>query len=67
MSFWSIFEGIRRVVIFALGVLIFLDGLILADSTIAVTELILGMIMVGILPVDTLFTRFVNLRKEKDK
>jgi hypothetical protein len=50
---WRVFAGFRRVVIFLLGVLVFLKGTFYDDYS--VPELIVGMIMVGVLPVENLF------------
>ena len=49
-TFWRRFETVRRIVIFLLGSLCFLKGVIAPQNTIP--ELIIGMIMVGILPLD---------------
>jgi hypothetical protein len=48
--FWKIFDGIRRIVVFLLGVLIILDSL--RDSEAIIPELVIGMVMVGILPIE---------------
>lgn len=48
---WNVFAGIRRIVIFALGVMLFLDGMNDKSNTLA--ELIIGSIMVGVLPLET--------------
>jgi ACR3 family arsenite efflux pump ArsB len=47
------FDVIRRVVIFLLGAFCFLKGVLSPENTIP--ELIIGMIMVGVLPVDDFF------------
>lgn len=53
MSFdLHLFDGIRRTVVFLLGVLTILDAL--ANSTYVIPKLIIGMIMVGILPNETI-------------
>jgi len=44
------FIAIRRIVVFILGVLIILDGLV--NATNSVPKLIIGMIMVGVLPIE---------------
>lgn len=58
--FWKIFDGIRRVVIFSLGVFIIIDALL--EQEVEVPELIIGMVMVGVLPIENLWdpvrTRF---------
>lgn len=48
--FWSIFNVLRRVIVFSLGVLVILESL--GDRSDAVAELVIGMVMVGILPLD---------------
>ena len=50
--FWSIFNGIRRVVVFSLGVLVIIESL--NDRSDAVAELVIGMVLVGILPLEDL-------------
>ena len=50
---WRIFEAIRRVTIFLLGTLIIVDGLIGQQDN-QVPILIIGMVMVGVLPLDNL-------------
>jgi ACR3 family arsenite efflux pump ArsB len=57
------YEVVRRVVVFTLGVLCFLKGIFYEDNS--VPELIIGMIMVGILPIDDLF--FWPPRRKRDR
>lgn len=60
-KFWSVFEGFRRLVIFGLGVTVVIFALIDPTSENTVTMLIIGMIMIGILPIENVlgwhFTR----------
>lgn len=51
-SFWKVFEGIRRITIFILGVSVVVYALVDPDTPNTVAMLIIGMIMVGILPVE---------------
>lgn len=63
---WRIFEGIRRIVVFLLGIIIIIEGL--RDDTDAVPELIIGMVMVGILPIEDIFRVFGREpRRDRDK
>jgi hypothetical protein len=48
------FAVVRRVVVFLLGVAVFLEGLSDHDAT----ELVVGMVMVGVLPVDDVLRRW---------
>jgi hypothetical protein len=52
MPLVNIFAIVRRIVVFVLGIAIILDGLI--GDTFTVPELIIGMIMVGVLPIENL-------------
>ena len=52
---WHFFNALRRVVVFVLGVWIIVDGL--TESTNVIPKLIVGMIMVGVLPIDNLMLR----------
>ena len=58
---WKIFQAIRRVVVFLLGVLVILDAL--HNKTSPVAELVVGMILVGILPLEDLATFTGRCRK----
>jgi len=49
------FTAIRHIVIFLLGVAIIIDAL--ANSTYVIPKLVVGMIMVGVLPIDNLIFR----------
>jgi len=60
---WRIFEAIRRVTIFLLGTLIIVDGLIGQQDN-QVPILIIGMVMVGVLPIENLFIPWLRKRKE---
>jgi hypothetical protein len=48
--FWAFFNVLRRVIVFSLGVVVILESL--NDRDDAVAELVIGMVMVGILPLD---------------
>jgi len=52
---WHFFNALRRIVVFVLGVWIIVDGL--TESTNVIPKLIVGMIMVGVLPIDNLVLR----------
>jgi hypothetical protein len=56
MSAGGWFDHARRVVVFLLGVAVVLDALLRAHDT--ATELIIGSIMVGVLPLDTVLAAF---------
>jgi hypothetical protein len=45
------FTAIRHIVVFLLGVLIIIDGLVSATNSIP--KLIIGMVMVGVLPIES--------------
>lgn len=64
--FWDLFEGFRRIVVFGLGVFIILDALI-DDKDKLIPELIIGMIMVGILPVENVISSFRFIRSGKNR
>lgn len=49
------FEQIRRVTVFLLGVVVILDGL-----TGPTGELVIGLVLVGVLPIDDLLTRITG-------
>lgn len=55
------FARVRRVVIFVLGVAIMIDAL--WDRQYVVPELIIGMIMVGVLPIDEFIKSFRQPRR----
>ena len=50
--FTAIFDALRRITIFVLGVAIIIEGLY--DDGVPVKSIILGMIMVGVLPLEDL-------------
>jgi hypothetical protein len=50
--FWKSFEAIRRITIFILGTLVIIEGLY--DQDVPVKSIILGMIMIGVLPIEDL-------------
>jgi hypothetical protein len=50
------FATVRQVVVFALGVAMIIDAFF--EPAHVVAQLIVGMIMVGVLPADTLLSRF---------
>jgi hypothetical protein len=52
---WAIFAVLRRLVVFLLGVVVVVSALIDPDSQHTVPMLIIGMVMVGVLPIDDLF------------
>jgi hypothetical protein len=61
-SFWRLFESVRRVVVFLLGVLIIVDGLI-GETDNQVPMLVIGMVMVGVLPLENLVGPWLNKRR----
>ena len=63
-SLWKAFEGFRRIVIFLLGVLCFLKGILYPEN--AIPQLIIGMIMIGVLPIEDLWLRPRFRRREQD-
>jgi hypothetical protein len=62
MDWHGAFDWVRRVVVFVLGVAVIVDSL--HNKTSPVAELVVGMIMVGILPLDDL-ARFLGRRGSK--
>lgn len=57
------FANIRRLVVFILGVAIIIDSL--WDRQYVVPELIIGMIMVGVLPIDDFVTSMRSRRRRR--
>jgi hypothetical protein len=66
-TFWRLFEGLRRIVIFALGVLIIIFALVDPESGNTISMLVIGMVMVGILPVENIFDLRVIRPKHIEK
>lgn len=62
--FWTVFEGIRRITIFALGVAVVLFALVDPESSNTVAMLAIGMVMIGILPVENLMSWRITSRRE---
>jgi hypothetical protein len=54
------FDHARRIVVFLLGVAVIVEGLFSPHDTTA--ELIIGSIMVGVLPLDTLLSAVTRVR-----
>lgn len=65
-TFWKFFEGVRRVTVFLLGVTVMIFALIDPESANTVVMLIIGMIMVGILPVENVLNWFPRRRDRRD-
>jgi len=61
--FWKWFEGVRRITIFVLGVAVILFALVDPDSSNTVAMLAIGMVMIGILPVENLFSLRIARRE----
>lgn len=62
----TVFDVIRRVTIFGLGVWIISAALIDPESENTIATLIIGMVMVGILPIEDLFN--IRLKRiDRDK
>lgn len=61
LSGWERFARIRRLIIFLLGVAIMIDAL--TDRSYVVPELIVGMIMVGVLPIDDFVKSLTRSRR----
>jgi hypothetical protein len=51
---WEVFAAVRRVTIFGLGVWVIIAGLADPESQNTVSLLVIGMVMVGVLPIDNL-------------
>ena len=66
-NFWKVFEGIRRITIFTLGVAVVVYALIDPDTPNTVAMLVIGMVMVGILPVENVTSLFRPRRIDRDK
>ena len=64
-NFWKVFEGIRRITIFTLGVAVVVYALIDPDTPNTVAMLVIGMVMVGILPVENLFGLWSPRRRDR--
>jgi ACR3 family arsenite efflux pump ArsB len=61
-------DYVRRIVVFLLGVLCFLKGVLAPQNTIP--ELIIGMIMVGVLPIENIGIwqpRYKRRKREEDE
>jgi hypothetical protein len=65
--FWDLFEGVRRIVVFLLGVIIIIFALIDPESANTIVMLLIGMVMVGILPIENLMLWFPGRRKDREK
>jgi len=63
-SWWPVFEAVRRLSIWVLGVLVILEGLY--DDDIPVKSIILGMIMIGVLPLEDLLPWHKKHNKDRD-
>lgn len=63
--FWKVFDAIRRITIFILGTLVITEALYNED--VPIKSIILGMIMIGILPLEDLlpWSRKNEERKER--
>jgi len=57
----TVFDVIRRLTIFGLGVWIISSALIDPESQNTISTLVIGMVMVGILPIEDLFN--IRLRR----
>lgn len=64
--FWKAFEGFRRITVFVLGVAVVLFALIDPDTPNTVAMLVIGMVMVGILPVENVIDLFPRRRDRRD-
>jgi hypothetical protein len=65
--FWDLFEGIRRLVVFLLGIVVIIFALRDPESANTVFMLLIGMVMVGILPIENLLAWFPTRHRERDK
>jgi hypothetical protein len=65
-KFWSVFEGFRRITVFALGVVVTIFALVDPDSANTVTMLLIGMVMIGILPIENVFSWHISRRGRRD-
>ena len=63
---WWIFAVIRRVTVFLLGTFVVIAALIDPESANTISMLVIGMVMVGILPLDTLFSWHIERRAPPD-
>lgn len=62
-----IFAAVRRVTVFLLGVAIVISALIDPDSSNTVSMLIVGMVMVGVLPMEDLFFGWRSRMRDKER
>ena len=63
-KFWKYFEGFRRITIFLLGAFCFFKGVLSPENTIP--ELIIGMVMVGVLPLENILKLFPARRRRRE-
>jgi len=59
------FDKTRRIIIFLLGAFCFFKGVVSPENTIP--ELIIGMIMVGVLPIDDFFIWSPRARRKRER
>ena len=62
---FAFFDAIKRITIFILGVLIIVEALY--EESVPVKSIILGMIMVGVLPLEDLLPWSKRNQEKKDK
>lgn len=64
-EWWAVAQGARRLIVWVLGALLILDSL--SSTTQAVPELIVGLIMVGVLPLEDVVMTYARARGVRDR
>lgn len=62
---WDTFLIIRTVTIFILGVLVIIDALFLGQPDGNIPMLVVGMVMIGVLPIENLFVWHIARKDSK--
>jgi hypothetical protein len=60
---WRVFAAVRRVTVFLLGVWIILAALNDPESDNTISMLVIGMVMVGVLPIENVFLPWISNRR----
>jgi ACR3 family arsenite efflux pump ArsB len=62
---WAVAQGARRLILWLLGAVLILDSI--TSTTQAVPELIVGLIMVGVLPLEDVIMTYARARGLADR
>jgi hypothetical protein len=60
---WVIFDAVRRLTIFGLGTWIIVSALNDPESDNTISMLVIGMVMVGVLPIENIFLPWITNRR----